>query len=131
MNHPPFRRTRQPSTPLERGLFRLYRLSTLGTGTISIWLFGYLLVGLALHRVGVYQPEFALMSFADPFFIMSSFVIGAFVCAMSGSLTLLTLLVDVKDANSEFVILLGLIAFGFGAAIIRVTFDPVQACLTG
>ncbi len=131
MNHPPFRRTRQPSTPLERGLFRVFRLSSLGTVAVVVWLFGYLFIGFTLNVVGIYEPEFAVMGFTDPFFIISSFLAGAFICLMSGSLTLLTLLVDVKDANAEIVILLSLIGFGFGAATMRVTFGPVQACLAG
>lgn len=131
MNHPPFRRVRQPSTPLERGFYRLYHLSTLGTAVVCIWLFGYLLVGFTLHIAGIYAPEFAVMSFTDPIFITSSFIAGAFICGMAGSLTLLTLLMDVRDANAEFVILLSLIAFGFGAATMRVTFGPVQTYLAG
>ena len=34
-----------------------------------------------------------------------------------------------KDANAEFVLLLGLIAFGFGAATVRVTAGPVLTWL--
>ncbi|SDN15985.1 hypothetical protein SAMN04487949_3537 [Halogranum gelatinilyticum] len=58
-----------------------------------------------------------------------SFLIGALICLLSGSLTLLTLLASVKDANAEFVLLMSLIAFGFGAATIRVTAAPLLAWL--
>ncbi|MGQ3331025.1 hypothetical protein [Halorubrum sp. FL23] len=79
--------------------------------------------------IGIYDPEYDVMSFTDPFFIVSSFLAGVFMCAMSGTLTLLTLLLETKNANAEFVILVSLIAFGFGAATMRVTSNPVQAWL--
>lgn len=107
MNDPPFRRTRTPSTPLERSLFRLYQLSSLGSvATITVFV-GYVLVGFTLHVAGIYDPTFQVVSLSDLFFTTSSFLSGAFICAMSGTLTLLTVLVDTRDANAEFVILPG------------------------
>ncbi|RBI59541.1 hypothetical protein DMJ13_22555 [halophilic archaeon] len=69
------------------------------------------------------------MSFSDPIFTIVSFLTGCFICGASGSFTLLTLIIGANDANAEFVILMSLIAFGFGAATMRVTFGPVQEIL--
>ncbi|QLH82072.1 hypothetical protein [Halosimplex pelagicum] len=71
------------------------------------------------------------MGFSDPVFISLSFLIGGLICLLSGSFTFLTLLASVKDANAEFVLLLSLIAFGFGAATVRVTAEPVLTWLAG
>ncbi|RBI58773.1 hypothetical protein DMJ13_25755 [halophilic archaeon] len=69
------------------------------------------------------------MSFTDPIFTILSFLVGGLICLLSGSLTLLTLLVNPEGANAEFVILISLIAFGFGAATVQITVGPVQNCL--
>ncbi|TKX73380.1 hypothetical protein EXE46_14590 [Halorubrum sp. GN11_10-6_MGM] len=70
------------------------------------------------------------MGFTDPIFISLSFLTGLFICAMSGSLAVLTFLLTPDDSRASFVVTMSLIAFGSGAATIRATFEPVQACLT-
>ncbi|WP_433634788.1 hypothetical protein [Halomicrococcus sp. NG-SE-24] len=86
---------------------------------------------MVLNATGVYMPPFPVMSFSDPVFTSLSFLIGGLICLLSGSLTVLTLLTSVKDANSEFVLLMSLIAFGFGAATVRITAGPVLTWLAG
>ena len=130
MGQPSTLRTRQPSTPLERGLYQLFRLSSFGSAVATAGFVGYLFIGGSLHVAGIYAPPFPVMSFSDPVYTILGFLVGALFCVLSGSLTLLTLLVSVEDANAEFVILMSLIAFGFGAAIVRITIGPVQECLS-
>ena len=69
------------------------------------------------------------MGFTDPFFTSLSFLTGFFICAMSGTLAVLTFLLSPNDSEANFVVTMSLIAFGFGAATMRVTFESVQACL--
>ncbi len=118
-----------PSTPLERGLYQVFRLSLVGSAVTVIGFVGYLCIGIALHVAGVYTPSFPLLSFSDPVFTIQGFLIGGFICLLSGSLTLLILLASVKDANAKFVLFMSLIAFGFGAATVRVTAGPVLSWL--
>ncbi|SEO99560.1 hypothetical protein SAMN04487948_11014 [Halogranum amylolyticum] len=118
-----------PSTPLERELYRVFRLSSAGSAVTIISFVGYLCIGSALHIARVYTPSFPLMSFSDPVFTILCFLTGGLICLLSGSLTCLTLLVSVKDANAEFVLLTSLIAFGFGAATVRITVNPILAWL--
>lgn len=126
MNQLPGQQPWHPSTPLERGLYRVFRLSSIGSAAIVVGLVGYLFIGIPLYMAGIYTPPFTLVSFSDPVFTILSFLIGGLICLLSGSLALLTLLAGVKDSNSEFVVLMSLIAFGFGTATIRVTAGPVQ-----
>lgn len=130
MDQPSTLRTRQPSTPLERGLCRLFRLSSFGSAVAITGFVGYLFIGGSLYVAGIYAPPFPVMSFSDPVFAILGFLVGGLTCILSGSLTLLTLLVSTEDANAEFVILMSLIAFGFGAAIVRMTIGPVQESLS-
>ncbi|AGB31751.1 hypothetical protein C488_14842 [Natrinema pellirubrum DSM 15624] len=69
------------------------------------------------------------MSFTDPVFTTLSFLTGLFICATSGTLAVLTVLLAPNDSKANFVVLMSLIAVGFGAATMRVTFKAVQACL--
>ena len=124
MPHPSALRAWHPSTPLEQGLYRVLRLSWAGSAATLVSFVAYLCIGLSLHLAGIYTPPFALLSFSDPVFVILGFLIGGFICLFSGSLTLLTLLASVKDAKAYFVLLMSLIAFGFGAATVRVTADP-------
>lgn len=77
------------------------------------------------------MSPYQVLSLSDPVFTSLSFLVGGFICLLSGSLTFLTLLASVKDANAEFVLLMSLIAFGFGAATVRVTAGPVLTWLAG
>ena len=129
MDYRPFRRIRQPTTPLERGLFRLYQLVSPGTILITICFVGYIVIGFSLSFVGIYEPAYSVMGFTDPFFTSLSFLTGFFICAMSGTLAVLTFLLSPNDSEANFVVTMSLIAFGFGAATMRVTFKAVQACL--
>lgn len=129
MPHPSALRAWHPSTPLERGLYRVFRLASVGSAVTVVGFLGYLSIGIALHVTGVYTPPFPVMSFSDPVFTSLSFLVGGLICLLSGSLTVLTLLASVKDANAEFVLLMSLIAFGFGAATVRVTAGPVLTWL--
>ena len=121
---------RQPTTPLERGLCHLYRLVIPGAILITICFLGYVVIGFSLFVAGIYQPTYSVMGFTDPIFISLSFLTGLFICAMSGSLAVLTFLLTPDDSRASFVVTMSLIAFGSGAATIRTTFEPVQACLT-
>jgi hypothetical protein len=129
MVYRPFVQPLSPSTPLERVLTRLLRIATLGSTIICLSFGGYLLIGYSLHLIGVYTPTFAVLSLSDPFFILLGCCTGVVICTMSGSLLVLTLLAGVKDANAEFVILMSLIGFGFGAATVRVTIGAITAYL--
>jgi len=129
MDYRPFRRIRQPTTPFERGFFRLYQLVTPGAILSTICFLGYVVIGFSLSFVGVYEPAYSVMGFTDPFFTSLSFLTGLFICAMSGTLAVLTFLLGPNDTKANFVVTMSLIAFGFGAATMRVTFEAVQACL--
>ncbi len=129
MTYPSALRTWHPSTPLERELYRVFRLSTVGSAVTVVGFVGYLCIGIVLHIAGIYMPPFPFLSFSDPVFMILSFGIGGFICLLSGSLISLTLLTSVKDANAEFVLLMSLIAFGFGVATVRFTAGPVLSWL--
>ncbi len=131
MPHPSALQAWQPSTPLERGLYRVFRLSSVGCALTVAGFVGYLSIGIALHVTGVYTPPSPVMSFSNPVFTSLSFLVGGLICLLSGSLTFLTLLASVKYANAEFVVLMSLIAFGFGAATVRVTAGAVLTWLAG
>ncbi len=124
-----FRRLRQPTTPFERGFFRLFQLVTPGAILSTLSFLGYVVIGFSLWAVGVYEPAYSVMSFTDPVFIGLSFLTGLFICATSGTLAVLTLLLGPNDSKANFVVLMSLIAFGFGAATMRVTSKAVQPCL--
>jgi len=129
MDSRPFRRIRQPTTAVERGFFRLYQLVTPGAILSTVFFFGYVVIGFSLSFVGVYEPAYSVMGFTDPFFTSLSFLTGLFICAMSGTLAVLMVLLSPNDSKANFVVTMSLIAFGFGAATIRVTFRAIQACL--
>ncbi|OYR62904.1 hypothetical protein DJ83_04155 [Halorubrum ezzemoulense] len=69
------------------------------------------------------------MSFGDPVFTILGSLTGIVICVMSGSLAIATRLLVQKDARANFVMLMSLIAFGFGAATLRVTAGPALTCL--
>lgn len=126
MDQPSALWTRQPAPPLERGHHRVFRLSSVGSVSTAIGFVGYLFIGVTRYVAGVYAPSFPVTSFSNPVFPIPGFLTGGLICLLSGSLTLLTLLGNVKDATAEFVVLMSLIAFGFDAATTRVTAGPVQ-----
>ncbi|EMA07914.1 hypothetical protein C5B91_20855 [Haloferax sp. Atlit-10N] len=66
------------------------------------------------------------MGFTDPFFTGLIFLTGLFICAISGMLALLTFLLSPNDSKANFVVMVSLISFGFGAATMRITFGAVQ-----
>jgi len=129
MDYRPFRRIRQPTTPFERGLFRLYQLVSPGTIFITTCFIGYVVIGFSLSFVGIYEPTYSVMGFTDPFFTSLSFLTGLFISTMSGTLAALTLLLSPNDSKADFVVVVSFITLGFGAATMRVTFGAVQACL--
>jgi hypothetical protein len=131
MSHPSIPRAWQLSTPFEQGLYRVFRLALVGNVVTVVGFVGYLSIGTALNVTGVYTPPFSVMSFSDPVFTGLGFLVGWLICLLSGSLTFLTLLASEKEANAEFVLLMGLIAFGFGAATVRVTVGPVLRLIVG
>jgi len=71
------------------------------------------------------------MGFTDPFFIVLSFLTGLLICAMSGILTVLTILLSPNDSKADFIITMSLIAFlvwgRYYAHLSHV--EAVQACL--
>lgn len=126
----PMERAREPATPLERWAFRSFRLSSIGSAVVVTVFIGYLILGTASHWLGFYNPEFRVLSFDDPVFTILGAVTGVIICLTSSSLAVSTHLLEPKDEKANFVILMCLIAFGFGAATLRVTAGPVQTCLT-
>ncbi len=116
-----FVQSRQPSTPLERGIYRVYQLGTIGAVLTAASFLGYLVVGMGLASVGIYDPVFVPMTLGDPVFVISAFLASTSIVVTSGCLILLTLLCGADDATSEFVIIVGLIALGCGAAAMRIT----------
>lgn len=129
MDHRPFRRIRQPTTPLERGLFRLYQLASPGAFLVTICFVGYVVIGFSLSVVGIYDPAYSVMDFTDPFFTGLSFLAGFFISTMAGTLAVLTLLLSPNDSKANFDVIMSFIALGFGAATMRVTFGAVQVYL--
>jgi len=122
-------RAREPATPLERGAFRLFRLSSLGGLVVVSGFLGYLVLGALCHWVGFYDPGFSVMSFEDPVFTLLGTSVGIVICLISGSLAVSTRLLEPGNERASFVVLLSLIAFGFGAATLRLTAGPARACL--
>lgn len=125
----PTERAREPATPLVRGAFRLFRLSSIGSGGIGTGFLGYLVLGAVCHWLGFYDPGFSVMSFDDRAFTILGVMTGAIICLTSGSMAVSTQFLEPRDDKARFVTLLRLIAFGFGAATLRVTVGPAQACL--
>jgi len=123
-------RAREPGTPIECGALRLFRLSSIGAVAVVSGFISYLVLGIVFHWLGFYSPEFTVMSFADPVFTILGFLTGIVMCVMSGSLAITTRLLVQNDYRANFVVLMSLIAFGFGAAVLRVTAGPTLACLT-
>jgi|AntRauTorckE6833_2_1112554.scaffolds.fasta_scaffold00975_10 hypothetical protein len=74
MGYRPFRRTRQPATPLERGFYRVYQLSSLGSAAAIACFIGYVFGGFSLYIAGIYTPSFPVMSLTEPFFTEPSLV---------------------------------------------------------
>ncbi|RDZ35667.1 hypothetical protein C5B89_18250 [Haloferax sp. Atlit-47N] len=66
------------------------------------------------------------MGFTDPIFTILIFLTGLFICAMSGTLAVLTFLLSPNDSKANFVVMVSLISFGFGAATMRITFGAAQ-----
>jgi hypothetical protein len=130
MPYPAATREWHPSTPLERGLYRVVRWASIGCTVTSVGFIGYLCIGIPLNVTGVYTPSFPVVGLSDPVFTSLSLLIGGFVCLLSGSLMMLTALASVKDANAEYVFMMSLIAFGFGAATVRVTAGPALTWLS-
>jgi hypothetical protein len=97
MPHPSSPRAWQLSTPLEQGLYRVFRLALVGNVVTVVGFIGYLSIGTALNVTGVYTPPFSVMSFSDPVFIGLGFLVGLLICLLSGSLTCLTLLAIEKE----------------------------------
>ena len=109
----------------------MFRLSSVGIAVSVLGFVGYLCIGVTLHVAGVYAPPFPVLSFADPVFTILDFLTGGLLCLLSGSYMLLTLLGGMKDTNSEFVVLMIFIAFGFGAVPLWITAGPIQNHLIG
>lgn len=130
MNSLPTERARKPATLLERGTFRLFRLSAIGSVGIVTGFIGYLILGAVSHWLGFYEPGFKVLSIEDPVFTIFGAITGAIICLTSGSLAVSTHLLEPRDEKASFVILMSLIAFGFGAATIRVTSSPALTYLT-
>lgn len=129
MKHLPTERAREPATPLEHGALRLFRVSSVGGLVVVSGFISYLVLGGVFHWLGFYSPEFSVMSFGDPVFTILGSLTGIVICVMSGSLAIATRLLVQKDARANFVMLMSLIAFGFGAATLRVTAGPALTCL--
>lgn len=125
----PTERVREPATPLERGALRLFRLSSIGGVVVVSGFISYLVLGGVFHWLGFYNPEFPILSFSDPVFTILGLLTGIIFCVMPGSLTIATHFLVQKDARANFVMLMSLIAFGFGAATLRVTAGPALTCL--
>lgn len=125
----PTERAREPATPLERGALRLFRLSSIGSAVIVTVFLGYLIFSAACHWLGFYNPGFRVLSFEDPVFTILGTITGAIICLTSGSLAVSTHFLEPRDERTSFVIFTSLIAFGFGAATLRVTVGPAQTCL--
>lgn len=109
----------------------MFRLGVVGSVVSVAGFIGYLCIGSVLHVSGIYTPPFALLSFSDPVFMILGFLTGGLICLVSGSLTVLTHFASLKGANTEYVLLMGPIAFGFGAATVRVTVGPILTWLAG
>jgi len=129
MDNRPFRRIRQPTTPIEKGFFDCISLLHLEPFSVLSVFWDMSLSASFLSFVGLYEPAYSVMGFTDPFFIVLSFLTGLPICAMSGILTVLTILLSPNDSKADFIITMSLIAFGFGGATMRATFEAVQACL--
>ncbi|RDZ61322.1 hypothetical protein C5B90_19460 [Haloferax sp. Atlit-12N] len=69
------------------------------------------------------------MNLTDPFFTGLLFLTGLFICSTAGTLAALTLLLSSDDPKANFVVTMCLIAIGFGAATMRVTFEAVGTSL--
>lgn len=93
-------------------------------------LFGpYVVGGYVLLAFGVWSPSYEFLSLTeDLYFAWLAFLIGGVICLGTGSLIGLAFLTEGEgEIHTEVPILTSFIGFGFGAALIRMTYATVLA----
>ncbi|GGM51199.1 hypothetical protein [Haloarcula argentinensis] len=91
----------------------------------------YLIGGYALILIGVWSPSYPFLSLTeDIYFAWLGFLSGAVICFGTGSLIGLVFLTEREGSvHNEVSILASFIGFGFGGAILRMTYATVLATI--
>lgn len=120
--NPPRSRSSVAATLLERYLQISIRASLLGVLFTGSWFLLYISIGLVADIFGWLNLPYSFLSLeADPFFTISGAAFGLFITQMSGSLLLSHFLIGFEDEKSQFSVLMGFIALGFGGGVLRMT----------
>lgn len=103
------------------------------SGPLVLAAVGVLLVyavgGFAVVQLGLWTPSYPFLSLAaDVYFAWLAFLSGATICVGTGSLIGIALLEDGRGpVHNELSTLASFVGFGFGAAVVRMTYPTVIA----
>lgn len=91
----------------------------------------YLIGGYALISLGVWSPSYPFLSLTeDIYFAWLGFLSGVVICFGTGSLIGLAFLTEGEGSvHNEVSILTSFIGFGFGGAVLRMTYETVLATI--
>lgn len=91
----------------------------------------YVILGIAGAVLGWFDPPYTFLSLeSDPLFNIGGTLAGISIVQSSGSLLLYYFLVGVEDSKSELAMLFAFVCFGFGGALLRVTFPRTLQIIT-
>lgn len=93
--------------------------------------FAYLIGGYAAISLDVWSPSYEFLSLSeDVYFAGLAFLTGSVICIGTGSLIGLAFLTEGDGrVHNEVSILASFIGFGFGAAVVRMTYVTVFASI--
>jgi len=91
--------------------------------------FLYLIGGFVLLQLGFWSPSYPFLSITeDVYFAWLGFLTGGTICLGTGCLIGLALLTDGEgEIHNDVSILASFIGFGFGAGVMRMTYEVVLA----
>lgn len=93
--------------------------------------FTYIIGGFVVNQMGLWTPAYRFLSLTDDvYFAWLGFLTSSTICMGTGSLIGLAFLTEGEGPiHNEISILASFIGFGFGAAVIRITYPTVLATI--